>query len=164
MYFINVRYPEREEELEVVNRTTGGKKATVNPILSGEELVTIQKQVREVPISRHLVEYALDIVRATRMDRGLEGDLAPDFVRQYVEWGAGPRAAQYMVLGAKSLALLEGRSHVSAADLRKVAYPVLSHRIIVNFAAQAERITSKQIIDQILKHVPVPETRTAVHA
>ncbi|HZK79830.1 MAG TPA: MoxR family ATPase, partial [Humisphaera sp.] len=169
MYFINVRYPERNEELEVVNRTTGTAKATVQPVLSGEDLIAIQKMVREVPIASHLVEYALDIVRATRMDRGLEGDLAPDFVRQYVEWGAGPRAAQYLVLGAKALALMEGRSHVTAADLRKVAVPVLSHRIIVNFAAQADRVTAQHIIDKILKHVPVPqirsgETRTVVNA
>ena len=164
MYFILVKYPQRTEELEVINRTTGSKKAQVNAVITGEDLIAIQKMVRDVPIASHLVEYALDIVRATRMDRGDEGDLAPEFVRQYVEWGAGPRAAQYMVLGAKSRALMEGRSHVTAADLQKVAYPVLSHRIIVNFAAQADRVTSTQIIDKILKHVPVPETRTAVNA
>lgn len=164
MYFILVKYPQRTEELEVINRTTGGKRATVEAVISGEDLIAIQKMVREVPIASHLVEYALDIVRATRMDRGDEGDLAPDFVRQYVEWGAGPRAAQYMVLGAKARALMEGRSHVTSGDLQKVAYPVLSHRIIVNFAAQADRVTSTQIIDKILKHVRVPETRTAVNA
>jgi MoxR-like ATPase len=161
MYFINVRYPERGEELEVINRTTGTVKQAVAAVLSGEDLIAMQKMVREVPIASHLVEYALDIVRATRMDRGQEGDLAPDFVRQYVEWGAGPRAAQYMVLGAKASALMEGRSHVTSADLKKVAYPVLSHRIIVNFAAQADRVTSKHIIDKILKHVPVPEMRAS---
>ena len=157
MYFINVRYPERDEELEVMVRTTGTAKPEVGTILSAEELVEAQTMVREVPIASHLMAYALDIARATRLDRGAEGDVAPDFVRQYVEWGAGPRAAQYMILGAKARALMEGRSHVCADDVRQVAYPVLTHRVLVNFAAEADRVDSVAIIDRILQTVTVPD-------
>ncbi len=157
MYFINVKYPEREEELEVILRTTGTAKPKVEALLSAEELIAAQALVREVPIARHLVAYALDLVRGSRVDRGKEGDVAPDFVRDYVEWGAGPRAAQYMVLGAKARALINGQSHVTAEDLRKVAYPVLTHRILVNFAAEAENITSVDIIDKLLASIKVPE-------
>ena len=159
MYFVEVKYPERAEELEVINRTTGKTEAHVEPVFTGEELLEIQGMVREVPIATHLAEYALDIVRATRIDRGQEGDVAPDFVKQYVEWGAGPRAAQYMVLGAKARALMLGRTHATTEDLRTVAYPVLTHRIIVNFAAAADGIGPTDIIDKILETVKVREGR-----
>ena len=159
MYFVEVRYPERAEELEVINRTTGKTEAHAEPIFTGEELLEIQGMVREVPIATHLAEYALDIVRATRTDRGQEGDVAPDFVKQYVEWGAGPRAAQYMVLGAKARALMLGRTHATTEDLRTVAYPVLTHRIIVNFAAAADGVGATDIIDKILETVKVREER-----
>jgi len=159
MYFIMVQYPERDEELEIINRTTGTAKPQLTAQLSTEELIAAQKLVREVPIARHLVAYALDIVRASRTERGKEGNVVPDFVRQYVEWGAGPRAAQYLVLGAKARALMEGRTHVTVEDLRRVAYPVLTHRILVNFTAEAEGVKSRQIIDRILAAIPVPEGR-----
>ena len=159
MYFVEVKYPERAEELEVINRTTGKTEAHVEPVFTGEELLEIQGMVREVPIATHLAEYALDIVRATRIDRGQEGDVAPDFVKQYVEWGAGPRAAQYMVLGAKARGLMLGRTHATTEDLRTVAYPVLTHRIIVNFAAAADGIGPTDIIDKILETVKVREGR-----
>jgi len=158
MYFVNVRYPERDEELEVIHRTTGNAQVRVEAILTAEELVEAQAMVREIPIATHLAEYVLDIVRTTRVDRGAEGDVAPDFVRQYVEWGAGPRAAQYMVLGAKARALVEGRTHVTTEDIREVAYPVLTHRILVNFAAEADGVDSANIIDRILKAVRVPDS------
>ena len=157
MYSIEVVYPERDEEMEVIERTTGTHVAEVQPIMSADELVKAQTLVREVPIARHLAAYVLDIARASRLDRGKEGDVAPDFVRDYVEWGAGPRAAQYMVTGAKARALIEGRTHVTADDIRHVARPVLTHRIIVNFAAEAEGIGSVDIIDKILESVQVPD-------
>ena len=156
MYFIHVRYPERHEELEVVTRTTGTAVADVHAILSAEELMAAQRLVREVPIATHLAAYALDIARASRTDRGAEGDVVPDFVREYVEWGAGPRAAQYLVLGAKARTLMDGRTHVTADDVRQVAHPVLTHRILVNFAAEADGVTSTDIIDRILKATAVP--------
>ena len=157
MYFIEVIYPERDEELEVVNRTTGTITSEVNSVISGEELLEFQSMVREVPVASHLVEYALDVVRNTRKDRGQEGDVSLDFVKQYVEWGAGPRAAQYMVLGAKSRAFMFGRTHVTTEDLKTVAYPVLTHRVLVNFAAAADGITSTDIIGKILDTVKVRE-------
>ena len=157
MYFINVKYPERDEELEVINRTTGTAVPELNVIITADELIAAQRMVREIPIASHLAAYALDIVRATRAERGAEGDgVIPDFVKEYVQWGAGPRAAQYMVLGSKARVLMEGRSHVTAEDLRGVAYPVLTHRVLVNFAAEAEGVSSVDIIGRILDSVPVP--------
>ena len=156
MYFILVRYPEREEEIEVVTRTTGVQGVKVNVIMSGAEIIAAQQLVREIPVARHLVAYATDIARASRKDRGKEGTAVPDFVKDYVDWGAGPRAAQFMVLGAKARALILGRTHVTADDIRQVAYPVLTHRIIVNFAAEADGIDSGEIIKRILGLVPVP--------
>jgi len=157
MYFIEVRYPERDEELDVVERTTGSHAPAVEPIMTADELLASQALVREIPIARHLTRYALDIARASRLDRGKEGDVVPDFVREYVEWGAGPRAAQYLVLGAKAKALVEGRTHVTADDIRAVARPVLTHRILVNFAAEADGVRSTDIIDRILAAVNVPD-------
>ena len=158
MYFVNVKYPERDEELEVIERTTGSAVPQVESILTAEELLAAQSLVRDVPIARHLTTYALDLVRATRTDRGREGNaVVPDFVKQYVEWGAGPRAAQYLVLGSKARALMEGRSHVCAEDIRQVAYPVLTHRVLINFAAEADGIAPETIIGRLLERVPVPE-------
>jgi MoxR-like ATPase len=157
MYFIHVKYPEREEEMDIILRTTGTRAVDVKPVISGPELLEAQRLVRETPIARHLVGYALDIVRASRLDRGAEGNCVPDFVRQYVAWGAGPRAAQYIVLGAKARALMAGRTHVSAEDIRSVAYPALTHRILVNFAAEADGVTSTTVLDRILQSVKVPE-------
>jgi len=157
MYFIEVKYPGRGEELEVINRTTGRQEPRAEPILSGEELLNVQGLVRDVPIATHIVEYALDLARATRPDRGDEGEVAPDFVKQYVEWGAGPRAAQYLVLGAKARSLMLGRTHVTLEDIRTVAYPVLTHRIIVNFAGAADGIASTDMIEKILETVEVKE-------
>ena len=157
MYFIVVRYPERAEEVEVVNRTTGTAAADVRPVMNAADLLAAQKMVREMPIASHLVSYAIDIARASRKDRGKEGDVAPSFVKDYVDWGAGPRAAQYLVLGAKARALTEGRTHVTADDIRHVAAPVLTHRIVVNFAAEADGVDSAAIIGKILAQITVPE-------
>jgi len=156
MYFIEVLYPEREEEMEVINRTTGRLVPEVEPVMTAAELIQAQALVRAVPVARHLVGYVLDIVRATRLHRGKEGDVVPDFVKQYVDWGAGPRAAQYIVLGAKARALIEGRTHVTVEDIRQVVRPVLTHRIIVNFAAEADGVRSTNIIEKILDTVQVP--------
>ena len=157
MYFITVDYPERAEELEVIQRTTGRAKPTVNAIFNAADLLTAQAMVRDVPIASHLLAYALDLVRATRRQRGAEGDVAPDFVKQYVEWGAGPRAAQYLVLGAKARALMAGRTHGTAEDIRAVAHPVLSHRIILNFAGTAAGIKVADLINKLLHSVKVSE-------
>jgi MoxR-like ATPase len=157
MYYIVVHYPERNEEIEVVTRTTGSYISQVKAVMSAADLTAAQKMVRDMPVAKHLTGYAIDLVRASRKDRGQDQADVLDVVKNYVDWGAGPRAAQYLVLGAKARALIEGRTHVTAEDIRQVAYPVLTHRIIVNFAAEADGIDSAAIVGKILAHVPVPE-------
>jgi len=155
MFFLHVRYPEPEEEVQVLKRTTTSAMPHAEPVMSGEDIIHIQRIVRDVPIADHVVEYAARLVRASRRDRGAEGDRAvPNFVKQYVEWGAGPRAGQYLVLGGKARAFMQNRPHVSVEDVRAIAYPVLRHRIIVNFAAQASAIDSAWVIERLLEHVP----------
>jgi len=155
MFFLHVRYPMSDEEVDVLKRTTTAEMPHAEAVMSGEEIREIQSIVRGIPIADHVTRYASRLARASRLDRGDEGEeVIPDFVRRYVEWGAGPRAGQYLVLGAKARAFLDGRSHVAAEDVRAVAYPVLRHRIIVNFAAQAEGIDASWVIGKLLEHVP----------
>ena len=155
MFFILVEYPEKDEELEVVKRTTRNTAPQLTPILSGEDILAGQHLVREIPVADHLAEFAVSIVRASRTRRGKEGEASvPDFIRKYQQWGAGPRAAQYLILGAKARAFLNGHSHVAKEDILAVAAPVLRHRIMVNFAAEAEGISSEHIIKKILEHLP----------
>ncbi len=154
MFFLWVDYPELEEEYEVLNRTTGNRKTTLESLMDGAEIQAIQRLVRDIPISEALTRYAARIVRCSRDRRGQEGEAAvPEFVRKYLQWGAGPRAGQYLILGAKAQAFMQGHTHVAAEDIRAVAQPVLRHRIIVNFAAQADRITSENLIEMILQEV-----------
>jgi len=155
MFFLHVRYPLSHEEVDVIKRTTTTTEPRAEPAMSGEEIVEVQRLVRGVPVADHVTRYASRVVRASRLDRGDEGDGGiPDFVRKYVEWGAGPRAGQYLVLGAKARAFLQNRSHASVEDIRAVAYPVLRHRVIVNFAAQADGIDSSWVIGRLLADVP----------
>ena len=147
MFNIRVEYPSSDEELEIMQRTTGGHAAEVNTVLDGARIRELQALVRQVPIADDLIRYALRLTRATRV----RTDEAPDFVKRHVDWGAGPRAGQYLVLGAKASAVLSGRPHVTAEDIRKVALPVLRHRIVTNFAAEAEGVTSDDIIQRLLE-------------
>lgn len=153
MFNIRVDYPSAEEELEIMQRTTGGTDAEVLQVLDGKKILELQALVRSVPIADDLIRYALRLTRATRV----RTDEAPDFVRRHVEWGAGPRAGQYLVLGAKASAILDGRPHVTGDDIRRVVLPVLRHRIVTNFAAEAEGVTSDDIIEKLLEE-------TAAHA
>jgi len=122
--------------------------------MTGPDIIAVNRIVREIPVSEPLIDYATRIVRATRTSRGKEGDdCVPDFIRKYQQWGAGPRAGQYLILGAKARAFINGNTHVAAEDIRAVAHPVLRHRIIVNFTAEAENITSTDLIDMILEQV-----------
>jgi MoxR-like ATPase len=152
MLSINIGYPSRDEERRIVQATTQAVQEEVRPILSGRDLIWIQQLVREIPASDHMVDYAVDLVRATRPKE--PGAL--DFVKNWLAWGAGPRAAQYLILAAKARAILHGRLAVSASDLRAVVRPVLRHRIFTNFNADAEGVDVDQIIDRILKAVPEP--------
>jgi MoxR-like ATPase len=145
-----VDYPTEDEELQMVKRTTAEHHATVTATLSAEEILALTRIVRKVPIADHVARYALRLARLTRTG---EAD-APDFVREYVMWGAGPRASQYLVLGAKARAVLQGRYFVSHEDIQALAPPVLRHRIKVNFNADAEGITADDIVARLIAVVP----------
>jgi MoxR-like ATPase len=153
MFKVFVRYPTFEEEFEIARRTTGLPGDGPQPVLSAADIIALQTSVREVPISDHLVRYALMLVRQTRAgERGV-----PDFVSDQLSWGAGPRAVQFLVVGAKARALLQGRTHVTAEDIQALAAPVLRHRIVVGFAAESEGVTPDTIIERIIETTPSRE-------
>ncbi|MCP3918692.1 MAG: MoxR family ATPase [bacterium] len=149
MFDVQVGYPNQDEELEILERTTGGASAEVNKVVTGEELLSLQRAVREIPVAKAVFEYVVAISRGTRVR---SGNPLP-FIKDWVTWGAGPRAGQNLILGAKAHAAIQGRNHVSAEDVRAVAHPVLRHRIVTNFSAQAEGITSDAIVDRLLEEV-----------
>lgn len=146
MFNTYVDYPEEDEEFDIVRRTTADVTATVTPTLSGQRILELQKIVRRVPVADHVVRYAMKLVRLTRSNK----NDVPQFVRDYVSWGAGPRASQYLVLGAKARAVLNGRFHAGIEDIRAVALPVLRHRIVTNFNAEAEGIKPDAIIRRLI--------------
>ena len=150
MFKIHVRYPSWDEEREVIKTTTADLDAHLEPVLSGEEMLECQRAVRRIPVADHVVEYAMRIVRTTRVGE----ENIPDFVTENVAWGAGPRACQYLVLGAKARAALAGRSAATCDDIKAVAHPVLRHRILTNFAAESAGVTPDSLIDRILEAVP----------
>ncbi len=150
MFMVNVNYPNREEELDVLKRTTGADTPQVNRILSAGQINELQSIVRRVPVGEQVFNFALDIIRATRPNE----PAASDFVRHWLSWGAGPRAGQYMILAAKARALMRGRLHVTIQDIESIAAPCLRHRIVPNFNAEAEGVTVEQIIDKILAMIP----------
>ena len=154
MFFIVIEHPPEEEELEVVQTTTGLVEPEYKHAVTGADLVAFQRLVRKVPVSEEVMRYALSIVRTSR----LKGDDAPEF-RKWVAYGASVRAAQYLILGGKARAITEGRYHVSFEDIRALAHPVLRHRVLLNFHAESEGITTDQIIDQLLDLVPVPTSQ-----
>ena len=147
MFQINVDYPDEEEELQVLDLTTADYVPKIEPVLSGEEILDLQSLVRRVIVPEPLKRYILKLVRMTRTGR----DEAPEFVNKWISWGAGPRASQNLVLGAKAAAILDGRSEATREDVELVAKPVLGHRIITNFAAEAEGITSLRLVEDLLK-------------
>ncbi|MEB2309011.1 MAG: MoxR family ATPase [Candidatus Brocadiaceae bacterium] len=146
MFQIDVQYPSEEEELEIVRTTTSAFKPTVDKVFSPPEIIELQDLVTRVPVADYVLEYAIRLVRASRPT----GSDAPDFIKKWVSWGAGPRASQFLVLGSKARALLDGRFAASCDDVRAIARPILQHRIITNFNAEAEGKTSSHVIDQLL--------------
>jgi len=152
MLSINITYPTRSEERDIVMATTQIVKQEIQPVLTGRDILWIQQLVRQVPVAQHMVDYAVDIVRATRP----KDPPSPDFVKNWLAWGAGPRAAQNIVLTAKARAILHGRFAVTADDIRAMVFPVLRHRIFTNFNADAEGVDVDQIIEKILEVVPEP--------
>ena len=147
MFFIHVDYPSREEELRIARETTGGARPSLRHIVTGEQVLRFQEVVQRIPVPEHVYETAVDWVRASRPQE----DEAPDFVREWVTWGAGPRAVQYLIRGAKARAVLHGSYLVRLEDLEAVADPVLSHRILTNFHAQAEGVTSRTVIEKLVE-------------
>ncbi|MFN3136259.1 MAG: AAA family ATPase [Allomuricauda sp.] len=152
LLYIKIGYPTDKEETEILKATTGTKKAQLNKVLSGEDIIRLQQLVREVSISDGLIQYVSDVIRATRPDT-----TSVDYVKKWVDWGAGPRAGQAMILTAKANALLNGKLAVTLEDLQTVALPVLRHRVLVNFRAEAEGITSDTVTREILKTVQVKD-------
>lgn len=150
MFKIYIGYPSYDEELEIATSTTTEVTQAVERVISAEEILDLQKVVRRVPAAPPIVKHALDLVRRTRPSEST----APDFVKKNVAWGAGPRAVQFLILGAKSRAVLRGNYHVSTEDIRALAAPVLRHRVITNFAAQAEGYTPDKLIQDLLAHNP----------
>ncbi len=153
MFMVNVDYPTRDEERLIVKSTTAERPEEPSPILIGEDILALQRIVRKIPVSQHIVDYAVNLARASRPD----DETAPDFITKYLTWGAGPRAAQYLTLGAKSRALLHGRLNVAAKDVRAIAKPVMRHRLFTNFTANAEGVTTDKIIDMLIKTIPEPQ-------
>jgi MoxR-like ATPase len=150
MFHVLVDYPDEDEELAIVRRTTTDLEAKITPTLNAAQILELTRIVRKVPIAEHVARYAIQLARLTRR----QVPDAPEFVKEYVMWGAGPRASQYLVLGAKARAVLRGRHHVSKEDIRAVALPVLRHRIKTNFSADAEGVTTDELIQKLIKHVP----------
>jgi MoxR-like ATPase len=152
MFNVVIEYPTADEERRILAATTGIADPRMSVVASGDEIEHLHSVVREVPAAENVIDYATRIVRATR-PAGAATDQAPDFVRKWVRWGAGPRAGQALLLGAKALALLEHRSVVALEDVRAVAFPVLRHRILVNFEAEADGVDADQIVSQLLDSV-----------
>jgi MoxR-like ATPase len=150
MFNIFVDYPESAEEIEIVETTTSAYVPDLERVLTAKDIIALQQLVRRVPVPRHVVEYAVRLARATRPD----GEETPQFIKDWVNWGAGPRASQYLILGAKTRAILRGRYTPECEDVRAVARPVLRHRIITNFNAEADGITTIDIITRLLAEIP----------
>ncbi len=150
MFNISVDYPSEEQENEIVRKTTSAYQSSVEVIMKAEEILELQGLVRRVPVSDHVIAFAVKLARATR--RGGDGSV-PDYIKNWVTWGAGPRASQYLILGAKTRAVLHGRPTPSIDDVRAVARPVLRHRIVTSFAAEAEGVNSLAIVDRLLQDV-----------
>jgi MoxR-like ATPase len=154
MFHIVIEHPPEDEEFDVVRTTTSLQDPRYNQPVNGDDLVAFQRLVRRVPIADPVARYALSIVRTSRP----KSPAAPDLVRKYVAFGASVRAAQYLVLGAKARALTSGRYHVTYDDIRALAHPVLRHRVLTNFRAESEGVTSDSIIDDLLTAVPTPRS------
>jgi MoxR-like ATPase len=153
MFHVRITYPNFDEEIEVVRRTTTLQNPEVAEVLSGDDIIALQKLVYRIPVPDHVYRYAVTLVRKTRKD----DSLAPDYVHNWVEWGAGPRASQYLALGAKARSILRGGGYASVEDIKAVAAPVLRHRVLLNFNAEAEGVNSDQVVVKLLEDTPAIE-------
>jgi len=159
MFNVFVDYPSEAEEFDIVRQTTADLVPAIDRTLSQDDVSTLQSFVRKVPVADHVIRYAMQFARLSRGGNGI----VPDFIRKYVSWGAGPRASQYLILGAKARAVLHGRPYVSTEDVLAVARPVLRHRIITNFNAEAEGIKSDEIVRRLAELIPNDPGRLEVH-
>ncbi len=153
MFKVFVSYPSFQEEFEIARRTTALISEDIQPVLHGEVILELQRLVRRVPVTDHVIQYTLALVRQTRI--GEPG--TPQFIQDWISWGAGPRAVQYLILGAKARALLHGRTYVQTDDVQALALPVLRHRLLANFTAASEGITTDTVIERLLKETPSRE-------
>jgi len=149
MFLIEVDYPNHHEELRIARETTGTSKPSLNHVLNGEEVQRYQDLVRRIPVPEHIYEYAVEIVRKTRPG----SEIAPEWISEYVGWGAGPRAVQYLILGAKARAALHGSYMARLEDIEAVARPVLNHRVLTNFAAESQGMTSSKVIERLVQEM-----------
>ena len=152
MFNVVIDYLPEEDEIAVVSRTTAGKPEEIEPIFTGEDVVRFHEIVRRVPIAEDVVRYAVRLAAASRPGQ----EDTPEFINEWVSWGAGLRAAQYLVLGAKSRALLNGHSHVTPDDIRQLVHPVLRHRILIGYRAEADGVSVEDVVDRLLEYVPFP--------
>ncbi len=157
MFKVFVKYPTFKEEFEIARRTTATVHEELSPVLSGDEILQLQQLVRRVPVTDHVIQYALALVRQTRISE----PGVPRWIKDWMSWGAGPRAVQNLILGGKARALLYGRSYVQVEDIQALALPVLRHRILTNFTAASEGITTDQVVDRLLKETPSREGELA---
>ena len=155
MFKIVIDYPSEEEEVTIVSSTTSVEEPELETVLSGEDIITLNQIVRRVSAADNVVQYAVKLARATRP----KGKDAPDFIQQWVRWGAGPRAGQYLILGAKARGILRGRVNASIEDVKSVAHAVLRHRVLTNFHAEAEGVDSDTVITRLLDSVQEPAIR-----
>jgi MoxR-like ATPase len=159
MFMVRVDYPSLDEELEIMRRTTSSIRSEVAHVMTSEEILWLQEFLRDFPVPPHVYDYVLSLVRATRTAANGEDRTDPrlrDFIKEYVTWGAGPRAGQYLILGAKARAALDGRIFVDCADVSAIAAPVLRHRIITNYKAEAAGVTPDQVIEKLVEWTPRP--------
>jgi MoxR-like ATPase len=160
MFQVFVDYPEEDEEFEIVRQTTTAAPPEIQKVLGVDEIRSLQETVRRIPVADHVIRYAMQFARLTRREKG---DV-PDFISQYVSWGAGPRASQFLILGAKARAMLNGRAWVSHEDVAAVAAPVLRHRIVTNFNAEAEGVTTDEIVRRLIELIPSDAAQSAIEA
>jgi len=151
MFKIKIEYPSKEQEIDIVKSTTGLNIESLNQIITKDNLIKFQNIVRDIPVSENVVQYAVNFVRSTRP----KNDDAPDFIKEWLDWGAGPRASSFLILGSKAVAALDGRTTPEIADVQNIAKPILRHRIIANFNAEAENISTDDILEKLIESLPV---------
>ena len=149
MFSLKIEYPKTQDEIAIVRGTTSKSQTSLDPVIKKYDILTYQDLVRSVPVAENVIEYAVKLVSATRP----ESDLAPKFIQQSIEWGAGPRASQYLILGAKAKAILDGRPSPNINDVNSLALPILRHRVLPNFNAEAEGLKVEDFILRLIDNI-----------